>query len=188
MNSGIVRALLMMFVVPAILTGCAGYRAGFLIPADIHSVHIKMPENETFWREGAKSDNLDPAMAAAVIRPAQTIEVDLAERLKNEILRRTPLRLKDESVADSILETTITGFEPSVLLRDSEDEVISQRVNITVNFRWIERRTGRVLATGQGVSRPTDFNVARGETLTTAERKSLEHVAIQIVEQLREGF
>ncbi len=86
------------------------------------------------------------------------------------------------------METTITRLEPSVLLRNAEDEIVSQRVTVTVDFRWVERRTGRVIASGGGISRPTDYNVARGESLTTATRKSLDFISERVVEQMREGF
>jgi hypothetical protein len=200
------RLLLLFALCGAALAFGCGYRAGFLIPADIKSVHVKMPRNETFWREAAKRDNLvggpvdkaDTDAVAAVedraalvdelARPAQTIEVDLAERLKNEVVRRTPLKLADADRADSIIETTITRMEPAVLLRDPEDEVISQRVTVVVDFRWVERRTGRVIASGEGVSRPTDFTIARGEGLTTATRTSFDFIVKQIVERMQEDF
>ena len=169
--------------------GCCGYRTGFLIPADIRTIHVRMPANETFWREAVKRDNLEGDTDSAILlQPSQTIEVDLAERLKNEIVRQTPLRIVDEDRADSILKTTITRLEPTVLIRNSEDEALSQRVTVQVDFQWVERRSGRVIASGSGVARPTDYNAARGEDFTMATRKSFDFIARQIIELMREDF
>lgn len=180
------------------LGGC-GYQAGFLIPADVHSVCVHMAGNETFWHEGEKTDNLTqtglPQAEArqqvedlSVTRPAYTMEVDLTERLKNEVVRRTPLKLAPESEADSVLTATIKKVSLLTLLRDVNDNVLSQRVTIAVDFTWRDRRSGRVLAEGRAVSRPTDFLTSRGETFSTAERTSFDFVAVQIVEHMQEGF
>lgn len=169
------------------LAGC-GYQAGLLIPADVHSVSVRMVRNETFWHEAMKVDNLEPAAALSAPRPAYTMEVELSERLKNEIVRRTPLRLVDEDRADSLLTASIVRVEPKVLLRDAQDNVLAQRVDVRVDFTWRDRRSGRVLAEGKGIARPTDFLTARGETFTTAARESFDYIAQMIVERMQEGF
>jgi hypothetical protein len=116
------------------------------------------------------------------------MELDLTERIKNEVVRRTPLKIAPEERADSILEATIRKVEPLVLLRDVNDNVLSQRVTISVDFTWRDRRTGRIHAEGKNIVRPTDFTVARGETFTSATRTSFDYIAEQIVEQMQESF
>lgn len=170
-----------------LMAGCR-YQAGFLIPADVHSVHVKVASNETFWHEALKTDNRATDAALPVARPAYTMEIDLTERVKNEIVRRTPLKLANERSADTILAVSITRVEPQVLLRDAQDDVLSERVTINVGFTWTDRRNGRVLAKAAGLSRPTDFNVARAESFTTATRKSFDHLAQMIVERMQERF
>ena len=91
-------------------------------------------------------------------------------------------------MAPITLLSSITGVKPRVLLRDAVDNVLAERVTITVDFIWKDRRSGRVLAEGRGVSRPTDFTVPRGESFTTATRKSFDYIAEQIVEHMQEGF
>lgn len=171
----------------ASLTGC-GYHAGFLIPADVHTIHIRMAQNQTFWHEAQKSDNLDTAAPLPGPRPAFTMEVDFTDRLKNEVVRRTPLRVADEEKADTVLVTSISKLDAPVLLRDAQDNVVAQRVRIAVDFTWRDRRSGRVLAQGQSVMRPTDFITVRGETFTTASRESFDYIAQRIVELMQEGF
>ena len=169
------------------LSGCA-YRSGFLIPAGVDSIHIQVVSNETFWREAVKTDNLPTNQALATPRPATTMEVDLTERLKNEIVRRTPLKLARHNEADSLMMASIVDVDPKTLLTDAADEILAQRVTIRVDFKWTDLRNGRVLAKGRGVSRPTDFIVERNENFTTAVRKSFDYIAEQIVEQMQEGF
>ncbi len=171
----------------AALVGC-GYSAGFLIPADIKSVHIRVADNETFWREAKKTDNIDTALPQPGPLPAYMMESDLTERLKNELIRRTPLRVVDADRADSVLTATITAVEPHVLMRDANDNVLAERADIKVSFTWQERRSGRVLASGTGLSRPTDYVVPRGENFTMAARRSFDYIARQIVERMQEGF
>jgi len=180
------RAAWFLLLAPALWCGC-GYRAGFLIPADVRSVHVRVATNRTWWREAVKVDNLSSGMQLPV-RPSYPMEVELSERLKNEIVRRTPLALAGEEDADSILTACITEVKPRVLMRDAADEVFAERVTIRVDFVWEDRRSGRVLARGTGLSRPTDFVVPRGETFTTAARKSFDYLAEQIVEKMQEGF
>jgi hypothetical protein len=169
------------------LGGC-GYHSGFLIPADVHSVSIRVVGNDTFWHEAVKSDNLPGSGQPSASRPAYTMELDLTERLKNEVVRRTPLTISSEDKADSILEATIRKVEPTVLVRDVNDNVSAERVTISVDFTWRDRRTGRIHAEAKGVTRPTDFTVARGETFTSATRTSFDYIAEQIVERMQESF
>ena len=180
-------ALILSVLAMALPAGCQ-YRAGFLIPPDVRSVHIRVAENKTFWRDALKTDNLDTSKPLAAPRPAHGMNLDLSERLKNEIVRRTPLKIRNEEAADSVLTAAITGVKPSVLLRDAGDSVLSARVTISVDFVWTDRRNGRVLARGENIVRPTDFLAARGESFTTASRKSFNYIAERIVERMQEGF
>jgi hypothetical protein len=172
----------------ALSPGC-GYKAGFLIPADVHTVHVEMTDNRSQWREAWKVDNLSPTPAPAPgPRPAYTMEAELTERIKNEVVRRTPLRLADAKKADTVLATTITGVKVAVLVRDGQDNVTSERVEVRVDFTWRDRRTGRILAEGKGMARPADFETPQGETFATAARRSFDRLAESIVEQMQEPF
>ena len=171
----------------AALAGCR-YRAGFLIPAGVESVHVEVVSNETFWKEAAKTDNLDTAVPLAAPRPAFTMELELTERIKNEIVRRTPLKLARAKNADSVLRAAIVDVKPRTRFTDGADALLAQRVTILVDFVWRDRRNGRVLAERKGVTRATDFVVGRGEGLTHAARKNFEHIAERIVESMQEGF
>jgi hypothetical protein len=167
--------------------GC-GYHSGFLIPADVHTVHICVVGNDTFWHEAVKEDNLPGSGEPSSGRPAYTMELELTDRIKDEVVRRTPLRIAPEDRADSILEATIRKVEPLVLARDVNNNVNIEQVTISVDFTWRDRRTGRVHAQGYGIARPTQFTVARGETFTSAAHTSFDYIAERIVEQMQEDF
>ena len=170
------------------LGGC-GYQSGFLIPADVHTIHVRVVGNDTFWHEAVKVDNLPGSGQPSATRPAYTMELDLTERIKNEVVRRTPLRIAPEDRADSILEATIRKVEPRVLARDVNDDFASVGlVTISVDFTWRDRRTGRIHAEGKNITRPTTYTVARGETFASATRTSFDYIAEQIVEQMQENF
>jgi len=174
--------------VALLLCGC-GYRAGFLIPADVRTVHVAMTENRSVWREAWKTDNLSPTPAPAPEpRPSYSMETELAERIKSEVLRRTPLRMADASRADTILTTAITSVSVAVLVRDGQDRVTSERLTVALDFTWRDRRTGRILAEGKGLTRPTDFVSPQGETAATAIRRSFDYLAEMVVEQMQEPF
>ena len=169
------------------LAGCR-YNSGFLIPADIKSVNVQVALNKTFWREAVKEDNMDTAMARSQPRPAWPIVVTLTESVKNEIARRTPLELKRAAEADSLLKTAITRVRNQVLERDGKDNMTVGQAEVTVEFEWIDRRTGRVLASGSGISRPTSYHLLQDESFTSAARTSFDYIAEQIVEAMQEGF
>jgi hypothetical protein len=169
------------------LSGC-GYHSGFLIPADVHTIHVRVVGNDTFWHEAVKSDNLPGSGTPSSTRPAYTMELELTERIKNEVVRRTPLKIAAEEQADSILEATIRKVEPSVLVRDVNNNVSLGSVTISVDFTWRDRRTGRIYAEGKNITRPTAFAVTRGETFTSATRMSFDYIADEIVEHMQESF
>jgi hypothetical protein len=171
-----------------LFSGGCGYQAGFLIPADVHSIHVRVVGNDTFWHEAVKVDNLQGTGEPSSTRPAYTMELELTDRLKNEVVRLTPLRIASEDRADSILEATIHSVQPMVIARDANDNVSLAQVTISVDFVWRDRRTSRVYKQVKGVTRPTTYTLARGESFTSATRTSFDYIAEQIVEQMQEGF
>ena len=138
--------LLIAFVV---LPGC-GYYTGTLIASDVKTVHVKMFDNDSFRHE---------------------LEVPLTEAIKNEITRRTNLRIVDADSADSVLDGAITRVDASVVSQDADDRVFSQTLTVALRFQWRERRSGRVTA-----RELYDHDNDPGETVNLAARR--EHAAI----------
>ncbi len=167
--------------------GC-GYRSGWLIPPEVETINIEVAANETFWRDARKSDNLVAMGFATAPQPAYPMTVALTEEIKNEVVRRTPLRHVREEDAESSLKATITDVRLNVLDRDAADNVVSARVEVVVDFVWTDTRNGRILARESGISRPTDYHLRQGENFTTAARREFEFIAERIVEAMQEDF
>lgn len=148
------------------LTGC-GYHAGSLISADIKTVHVAMFDNKDFRHE---------------------IEFALTEAVKNEVVRRTHLKLADRTSAQSVLEGTILRIEPSTIAFDQFDQVFSQGLTVHVDFRWTKQGDGRVLASAEELSYTAQLVAVRGDTETTATAVAFRDLAKLIVERMQEDF
>ncbi len=114
----------------ACASGC-GYHAGSLISSDIRTVHVPMFDNMTFRRG---------------------LEFRLTEAVQQEILRRTHLKIVPAAEADTTVTGAISDFQGSLVAKDVNLRVISEDVKISVNFKWTDRRTGRILAEGNNIS------------------------------------
>ena len=148
------------------LTGC-GYRASSLITPDVTSVHVRMFDNRTFRHE---------------------IEVALTEAIKDEVARRTPLKIRGAATADSELSGTITKVTSSVTSYDQKDRVFSQSLTVTVAFEWRRRGDGRVLARASGLSTSADVVALRNETQGTATSEAFRDLAELVVERMQQDF
>jgi len=182
-----IGAIVIALTLCGALAGC-GYHMGSLMPDGVRTVHIPIVGNRTDWKEPWKSDNIPPAATVNAPRPSRVMELELTESLREEVVRRTPLRLAARKRADSVLQAEIVRVKADTLLRDTEDELLAQRVTIEVAFTWTDRRSGRVLVRRRVVSRPTEFNRDLGENFTTAARRSCAYLAEQIVEAMEQDF
>ena len=148
------------------LTGCL-YQVGSLIPADVKTIHVEMFENATFRRE---------------------LEIALTEAVQREIRRRTHLRLTAKDNADTILTGEVVDFRGRTEVKDVEDDVFSQDVTVYVNMKWVDRRTGRVLAKGTRLNRPVRIFTTRGDTVAAAAVESFRYLAETIVDRMEGGW
>ena len=111
------RALVLLPILSFVVTGC-GYHAGSLISPDLKTVHVAMFENKDFRHE---------------------VEFALTEAVKNEVTRRTHLKLADRSTAQTVLEGTITGYEDRVFGFDARQKADEYIVVITVDMALRDR-------------------------------------------------
>lgn len=146
------------------LAGC-GYRSGTLIPPHVESVHVKMFDNETFRRE---------------------LEIPLTRAVKDEVARRTNLRLAPAGVADSTISGAITRVRARAIVYDQADEVLTQDITVHVRFEWRDAR-GRLLASST-VSETAQRFAPRDETQADAIQAAMQDLAERIVEAMQEGF
>lgn len=150
----------------ALLCGC-GYRAGALIPPDVRTVHVEMFDNETFRHE---------------------IEIPLSRAVKDEIVRRTGLRILPRDAADTVLGGAILRVDAPMTAYDQADEISVQRVAVYIRFEWRRRATGEVIAKADTLSETVRMLAARGETQATASEEAFIGLAEAIVEMMQEDF
>ncbi len=143
----------------SLLAGC-GYTSRSLLNQNVRSVYIKVFDNETFRRD---------------------LEFDLTKAIKEEILFRTKLKIVDKKHADTILFGVINAISESVLIESPDAEVIESSVSVSVNFSWVDQRTGRALIDSAGVSASATFIASRNEDVRTGEIQAFVDVSRKII-------
>ncbi len=157
-------ALLLLFSTS--IVSC-GYSSKSLLRSNVRSIYIPIFDNNTFRRG---------------------YEFDLTKAVRDQILLRTRLNIVDKDEADSILFGKITGVNENVLIEDREDNIVESRVAVTIDIRWIDRRTGRTIVERRNIKRPTEFIVRRNETLTSSSNEAFVKVAQSIVDAMEEDW
>jgi hypothetical protein len=145
------------------LAGC-GYTAGSLIRSDVQTISVGVIENLTFRRD---------------------LELDLTRALKQELRRKTHLRLVPGSVAESALTGTIVEVEERVLSEGDDDEVLEERITVTVRIVWT-RRDGEVLLELPRVRGSAEFATGRGEEFREGAVEALGDLAERIVQLMED--
>lgn len=148
----------------AVLTGC-GYSSKSKLPDGIRTIAVPIFRNQTFRRE---------------------IELELAQALRKEILAKTDLKLVDlkSKIAHSALEGEIIDFELVRLRENEEDEAVEYRVNLVVNIKFHNLRTGEVIYSVDNLQRNAEFLVSKGEGLAKAREEAVRELSREIVSQV----
>jgi hypothetical protein len=145
------------------ITGCAGYKMG----------------NGTLYRTDLKTVHV-PVFQTNSLRP------DLAEWLTEAVIKeiewRTPYKVVNSPLADSILTGRILWDSKRVVSEDANDQprnlIFSQSVHIT----WIDNR-GQILMQN-AIKLGSNFVPEGGQSITSAEQSVIRHTAAQIVSQM----
>jgi len=153
-----------VLVAASLLCGCRGYSPDSLFRADIRTVHIRVFDNETFWRG---------------------YEVGLTRAIEDEIKLRTPLILSNAGRADSVLSGTLVGLDLDTQVKSEDDVILITRVSATVRFQWVDRLTGADIVPPQTVSDSVRVAwAAEGD----AANRLFEEVAQAVVERMQEPW
>ncbi|MCF6156742.1 MAG: hypothetical protein E3K36_16235 [Candidatus Brocadia sp.] len=157
-------ALLVLFTI--FIVSC-GYSSKSLLRSNVRSIYIPIFDNNTFRRG---------------------YEFDLTKAVRDQLLLRTRLNIVDKDEADSILFGRITGVDENVLIEDREDNIVESRVTVSIEIRWVDKRTGRTIVERRNIKRPTEFIVRRSETLTSSGNEAFVKVAQSIVDAMEEDW
>jgi len=156
--------------------GCAsdptkGYSFSSTFDDEIRTVAVPVFGNETF------NPGLETTLTDAIIKRIQS---------------RTPWKVTSEDRAETRLRGQITDSGLSTLSEVRETGLVEeQAVRLTVDFSWVDRRTGDVLASAQSLSAAATFVPARGEAgepgerIQLGERGAIEELAAAIVDRMR---
>jgi hypothetical protein len=169
------RRAFLRFILPAValaaslhITGCAGYRLGSSLPADIASVHVPAFSNDT----------AEPL-----------IESDATRATIQEFQRDGTLRVLDKDEADILLEVTLVDFELEPLRydRDETKSAVEYRMRIKADILLTRRVSGEVM-TKRRVAGETffDFSGDMGTSKRTALPLATADLAHDIVESVVE--
>jgi len=121
----------------------------------------------------------------------------LTEAVHSEIRTRTAYRLEDnERTADTILKGRIVDYRKDLLSETRFDDARELELSLGVQISWVDRRTGRVLQeryfpVGQNLAQAAtnvSFAPELGQSMATAQQKSAERMAAQIVDMMEQRW
>lgn len=160
-----------VFVLCAMLPGCAGYQVGnqTLYRPDVQTVHVPIFESDSFRKDFGER---------------------LTEAVTKEILLKTPYRVVCAADADSILTGRITDESKVVLAEDTNDVPRNIGTDLVARIRW-ESRSGDLLRENL-VALPPILQISQsanlipegGQSIATAHQHALSQLAEQIVAQM----
>ncbi len=155
---------------------------------DVHTVYVPIFQNRTFYRG---------------------LEFDLTQAVVREIEAKTPYKVvSDCERADTELSGTIISFNKYLLNYTQNNEVREAQTILVVEVYWRDLRTGEVLSVprprGAEPPEPRDrfsgkplpppamtqvesisgFIPELGESITTAQKKNVDRVAVQIISMM----
>jgi len=159
------------FLLAALLPGCAGYRLGSMLPANVKSVHVRIATNST------EEPDLETAVTQAVLARLQT---------------DGSLKVVGEAEADSLLSIDIRDFilEPLRYEGDNRARPNEYRMILRANLELVRASDATILVRSGGTEGKATFDFT-GD-LTTAKRTALpsaaEDLARGIVSSVTEAW
>jgi len=154
-------------------SGCAGLHVGqqSLYRPGIRTIYVPVFESESF------RPNLGERLTEAVVK---------------EIELKTPYKVVHSPNADSVLRGRIVSEGKRVLAENAFDEPRNIATDMQIEVNWYDRQGGLILRNASFAYSPVAFAVGQttdlipeaGQSIATAQQKSLSSLAKQIVEQM----
>jgi hypothetical protein len=147
--------------------GCANYRLGSMLPADVRTVYMPTCVNKT----------TEPQ-----------IEQDVTAAILSQIQMDGSLRVSSKDAADTVLEVTLVRFwlSPVAYEKDEASTVNQYRMSIRASFVLRRRADNTVVAESPGVTGWYDFEFAGDMTSSknVGLRPTSEDLGRRIVNQI----
>ena len=170
-----VRALLLAGLVAAGLVSCAsdpakGYSTASTYDQSVRSISVPMFDNVTY--------NVGQ-------------EAYLTEAIIKELRTSTPWIVTSVGNSETTLSGAITKSELVPYSRESQIGLVQEvGVRFTVDFEWVDNRTGKTLVARRNYSASESFvpSLPSGERLAVGEQAAIQELARDIVSELRSNW
>jgi hypothetical protein len=168
-----VKKAFSIFLLPLLLSGCAGYHLGPATPAYLREIHsIAVPT----FRNATLVPRIEVLVTGTVIKQFQ---------------QDGTFRISNEDNADAILKGEIIGVGRSPARSVRGNVLATTEFNLSLRVRYsLVGRDGKTIAGPSEVAGTTSFFV--GADVSTDERQALplaaEELAGHLVSQLSEGW
>lgn len=114
------------------------------------------------------------------------IEFRLSEAVVKQMEAHTPYRAAPRERADTILEGEIVSVDVSTLSRDVRTAIPQEQLYVmTVNFRWTDLRSGRILVERRNFQQTAPFYSTLGEGEFVGGQSAIEKLALAIVQEMQ---
>jgi hypothetical protein len=149
-------------------SGRSSYKWSSLYREDISTVAIPIFANKDFRR------GIEFGLSSAVIK---------------QLEGHSPYRVAPRDRADTILEGEIVSAGLSTLSRDTRTAIPQEQLYImTVNFRWKDLRSGRILLERRNFQQTAPFYGTLGEGEFTGSQGAIEKLALAIVQEMQSDW
>ncbi|HEY7117376.1 MAG TPA: LptE family protein [Tepidisphaeraceae bacterium] len=146
-------------------SGQSNYKWSSLYREDVSTVAVPIFANKDFRR------GMEFGLTSAVIKQMEA---------------HSPYRVAPRGRADTILEGEIVSVELSTLSRDVRTNVPQEQLYImTVNFRWTDLRSGRILLERRNFQQTAPFYGTLGEGEFVGSQNTIERLALAIVQEMQ---
>ena len=149
-------------LLPLVLsTGC-GYTADRPFSGQLTTVHVEMFRTHDFRRD---------------------LEFRLTEAVVKRIEMDTPYRIATRKNADSVLTGEVVEVREATLGIDSRTDLpIETATSFVVSFRWLDLRSGKIMAQRKQLPYTTTYIRPVGESFFDSAVRGLDGLAERIVE------
>jgi hypothetical protein len=142
-----------------------GYKWRSLYREDIQTVAVPIFQNKDFHRN---------------------VEFSLTHAIIKDIEATSPYKVVSRETADTILEGEITRVRTATISLDPKSVLPQEQVQqITVDFRWKDLRTGKILVERRAFDQTSPYYPTLGESQFIAQQDAVERLAVGIVQELQ---
>jgi hypothetical protein len=114
------------------------------------------------------------------------IEFQLTNSLVKQMEATTPYRVAPRERADTILEGEIISTDLNTLSRDVRTAIPQEQLyTVTINFRWTDLRTGKILLERRNFQQTSNFYGTVGEGEFVGSQGAMEKLALEIVHEMQ---